>query len=283
MYNTIKEEGAREKDRMQMNILTAINKRYMPYFAAMIRSLADHNPGEHTVYIATKEVTDEDIAEYVAAGKLPDWLKFVPVAFNDEILKGAKTEARWPTEIYYRIFAADFLPETLDRVLYLDSDMIVNGDLSELYEKEFGDDLFVATTNVNNPILRWIIRIKNGAKRGSVYANTGVLLMNLEGLRKEQDIEAVLKYIRRRKLLLALPDQDVISAMYGKRISLAESKIYNMSERAINGYNRRHKDKIDEKWVEENVKIIHYLSRNKPWKEKYRGILKPWYDKYKVQ
>ena len=35
--------------------------------------------------------------------------------------------------------------------------------------------------------------------------------------------------------------------------------------------------------VEENVKIIHYLSANKPWKETYRGILKPWYDRFKVE
>lgn len=47
-----------------MNILTAINKKYLPYFAAMVRSFADNNPGEHTVYIATKEVTEADLEEY---------------------------------------------------------------------------------------------------------------------------------------------------------------------------------------------------------------------------
>lgn len=265
-----------------MNILTAINKRYMPYFAAMVRSFADHNPGEHTVYIVTKEVTELDVQEYVSAGKLPSSVTFVPVAFQDDILKGAPTEARWPTEIYYRIFAAEYLPESLDRVLYLDSDIIVKGDISDLYESEFGNELFIATTNVNSRFLKWFIRVKNGAPKKNVYANTGVLLMNLSLLRKEQDTKEVLAYIARRKRFLTLPDQDVISTLYGDRIGLVESKIYNMSERAINGYNRRHREKIGEKWVEENVKIIHYLSRNKPWKPNYKGILKPWYDRYKI-
>ncbi len=265
-----------------MNILTAINEKYLPYFAAMIRSFSAHNEGEHTVYIATKEVTSEHIERYVAEGKLPAHIRFVPVAFNDAILKHAKTEKRWPTEIYYRIFAADFLPKTVDRILYLDSDMIINGDLSALYTRPFHGNLFVATTNVRSKVLRWIIRAKNGAKRDTVYANTGILLMNIEALRKEQDMQEVLDYIRRRKCLLALPDQDVISTLYGNRIELVENKIYNLSERAIRKHNRENRDKIDESWVKENAKVIHYLSRNKPWKEKYHGILKPWYDEYKV-
>ena len=36
------------------------------------------------------------------------------------------------------------------------------------------------------------------------------------------------------------------------------------------------------KWVEENNVIVHYLGRNKPWKPDYKGILKPFYDKYKI-
>ena len=43
------------------------------------------------------------------------------------------------------------------------------------------------------------------------------------------------------------------------------------------------KDKIDLKWVKKNTKIIHYIGKNKPWKENYKGILKVYYDKYKVR
>ena len=64
-----------------MNILTAINKKYLPYFTAMIRSFADNNPGEHTVYIATKEVTDADIESY--RKYLPERVTFRPVAFKE--------------------------------------------------------------------------------------------------------------------------------------------------------------------------------------------------------
>ena len=277
-YNNRKEKDGSER----MNILVAINKRYMPYFAAMIRSLAANNAGEHTVYIATKEVTDGDIQEYLDQGKLPTNVRFVPVRFNDEILKGAKTLKKWPTEVYYRIFAKDYLPENVDRILYLDCDMIVKGAIDELYNQPFDGKYFVATTNIHNRFFRWFILTKNGAKKGSVYANTGVLLMNLDLLRKEQDTGEVLKYIAKRNWLLTLPDQDVISGLYGNRVKIVDNTVFNLSEREIRWQKRKKKRTIDEKWVEENACILHYLSKNKPWKENYKGILKPWYDRYKI-
>ena len=266
-----------------MNILTAINKKYLPYFAAMIRSFADNNPGEHTIYIATKEVTGEDIEAY--REYFPSGLTFCPVSFCDDILEGAPTERRWPKEIYYRIFAAGFLPETVDRILYLDSDIIVKGDLSGFYNTDFQDNFFVATTNVHSPFLKWFIRVKNGAAKNTVYVNTGVLLMNLKKLREEQDHDEVLLYIARRKFFLMLPDQDVISTLYGHKIKIEDGYVYNLNERKIRGWNRRHgkKGKIGPEWVEKHAKILHYIGRNKPWNETYRGILKPYYDRYRVK
>jgi lipopolysaccharide biosynthesis glycosyltransferase len=143
-------------------------------------------------------------------------------------------------------------------------------------------NLYVATTNIHSKLFRRFILWKNGATKEHVYANTGVLLMNLSLLRKEQSVDEVLAYVRRKRWLLTLPDQDIISTLYGLKIALVDNKIYNLSEREIRWYNRRHAKKIDEDWVERHAKIIHYLSKNKPWKQGYKGILKPWYDKYKI-
>ena len=246
----------------------------------MLRSFAANNEGEHTVFVVTKEVTETDLQPFKRY--LSKRLIIKLVAFDDGFLKGAPTVRRWPKEIYYRIFAAQYLPETMDRILYLDSDIIVNGSLQTLYETPFCGNLFIATTNIHNPLFRRFILWKNGASKRHVYANTGVLLMNLSGLRKEQSVDEVLNYVRRKKRLLTLPDQDIISTLYGLKIALVDNKMYNLSEREIRWYNRRHAKKIDEEWVERNAKIIHYLSKNKPWKDGYKGILKPWYERYKI-
>lgn len=82
-----------------------------------------------------------------------------------------------------------------------------------------------------------------------------------------------------------LPDQDVISTLYGHKIKIEDGYVYNLNERKIRGWNRRHgkKGKIGPEWVEKHAKILHYIGRNKPWNEKYRGILKPYYDRYRVK
>ncbi len=107
----------------------------------------------------------------------------------------------------------------------MDSDIIVKGDISDFYDTDFEDNYFVATTNVHSPFLKWFVRVKNGAKKDTVYVNTGVLLMNIEKLRREQSHEEVLAYINRRKFFLTLPDQDVISTLYGNKIKLADGMV----------------------------------------------------------
>ena len=247
----------------------------------MLRSFAAHNEGEHQVFVVTKEVTESDLLPYRAY--LPERIKITPIAFDETLLQGAPTVKKWPKEIYYRIFAAQYLPKDLNRILYLDSDIIVKGDIRELYETPFDGNLFIATTNIHNKLFRRFILWKNGATKHHVYANTGVLLMNLTALKEEQDVAAVISYIRRKKRLLALPDQDVISTLYGLKISLVDNKVYNLSEREIRWNKRKKQENIDAEWVDKHAKIIHYLSQNKPWKDDYKGILKPWYDAYKIE
>lgn len=75
-----------------------------------------------------------------------------------------------------------------------------------------------------------------------------------------------------------LPDQDILTALYGDRVKLLDTMIYNLSDRTLNLYNADPtNEKRDLAWVRENSVVIHYFGRNKPWKENYRGILDIFY------
>ena len=65
-----------------------------------------------------------------------------------EIHKFPVYEKRYPVEIYFRIFASKYLPQDLERILYLDADTIVINPLKELYETDFGGNYYVAATHV---------------------------------------------------------------------------------------------------------------------------------------
>ncbi len=107
--------------------------------------------------------------------------------------------------------------------------------------------------------------------------------MNLKLLREKQDIDSALEYIEKNKNRLLLPDQDVLSGLYGGKTKTVESIIYNLSERYLKLYNISLKNldkRIDIDWVRKNTVIIHYCGRNKPWKDNYIGELDIFYKEY---
>ena len=79
--------------------------------------------------------------------------------------------------------------------------------LDGLYNTDMGDSFFAAASHVGN-ILTKVNNLRLNTEDNSPYINSGVMLMNIEQLRKEQDYEQVLDYIDRHKAFLLLPDQD---------------------------------------------------------------------------
>lgn len=261
-----------------MNILVAINKTYFKHFIVMINSFFSNNSGNHSVYIVSNDINNEDIEQ--EKDKLPNCNYYV-IKFNDNLVKDAPKIKWWTKEVYYRLFAKEYLPKEVDRILYLDCDLIVKGNIETFYNGDFKDNYYIGSTNIHSALFKKFLQIKNGAKKNSIYINTGVLLINLKLLREEQDLSKIIPYIKRKGWLLCCPDQDIIHALYGDKILLCDGIIYNLSDRAIKYYKKKYKRNITLEWVDENVKIIHYIGKNKPWNEDYKGILKPYYENYK--
>ena len=89
-------------------------------------------------------------------------------------------------------------------------------------------------------------------------------------------------YANKRKNSLILPDQDILTALYGDKVKVVDTLRYNLSDRILVVYNAdlSHK-KIDVSWVRENGVIIHYCGKNKPWKDNYVGTLGVFYQESK--
>lgn len=265
---------------MKKNILTSINKNFIKYFLATIRSLADSNPNcEFTVYILQSAIPQED--KQFITDKFPP--KFTPVFLDvdESYFKGMPCSKRWPHETFYRLMVTKLLPENVDKVLYLDGDIIVHGNIDELYDTDFKGNLFVGCMQVNK-LLNFFNCLRLNAFPNYKFVNAGVLLINVAQLKKELDLDKIAKFIRRNKMRLAMLDQDVLFKFFGNKMLVVDRYKYNLADRHITAYNKRHKNKIDLNWIEKNNVIIHYLGRNKPWKDNYKGILKDYYLKYKI-
>lgn len=165
--------------------------------------------------------------------------------------------------------AHKFLPETLDRILYLDADMLCLNDFSSLYDMELGDQLYAAAShNTDGKFLDYVnkLRLKN-VELESSYFNTGVLLMNLPAIRKVVHQQTILDYIMQNRGRLILPDQDILNGLYANLVKSIPDEIYNYDARYSLIYQLKSRNEWDLEWVINHTVFLHFAGRDKPWKK----------------
>ncbi len=264
-----------------MNILVAVNNTYIKQLNILLNSIQKSNIDEKfDIYVLNGNLTKKQIKEINRGLNLENFCVHDIKIDEEKISDLPVHEARYPLEIYFRIFAVKYLPQNIDRILYLDADTLVINKLNELYDMDFEENYFIATTHVKK-ILHKFNEIRLGIDRNEPYINTGVLLMNLKELRKTKTDEKIKEFLKKNEKKLILPDQDIISVVYGNKIKIVSDLKYNLGDRNLNYYNLNNpKSKIGIKWIRKNTVIIHYFSRNKPWHKGYVGRLGCFYNKF---
>ena len=269
-------------DTEPIAVLVTLDALYLRPLCVMLRSLAARTPErDFRVFVLHSSLTPADL-DAVRRAIEGCRMTLEEIRVSGGGLDGAPTTDRYPREMYYRIFAAQVLPPELDRVLYLDPDVLAINPVEKLYATPMGDALFAACSHVHAS-LRKLNELRLGMKKDAPYINSGVMLLNLSRLRREQHPETVQEWLAEHKSLF-LPDQDVISTLYGDRILLLDALQYNLGEKFYLSCRLRPRSvgegRPDLAWVRQNTVLIHYCGRNKPWKPRYIGELGVFYDEF---
>lgn len=263
-----------------MNLLFTLNENYLPPLYTVLRSIFYSNSKEKfTVYIMHQSISEqklEDLQQFITK----NGHTFCPIDCKNLFTEEIFVNRYYSIEMYYRLLAPFVLPAELDRVLYLDPDIINLRSFSSFYEQDFEGKLFVATTH--DYATKWIQPINNirlGTLASEDYFNTGVILMNLTLIRKIRNQEEIFTAIKVNKNRLVLPDQDIFNHLYWNEIKEADWQIYNLDARFYSQLNRVFPRKFSLEWVEQKVVFIHYCGKHKPWieRESYRHKLGGYY------
>lgn len=168
---------------------------------------------------------------------------------------------------YFRLKIASLLPD-IPKCLYLDCDILVLKDLTELFETDLEECVLAG---VHDPGIGKKDKLQRGLKKESVYVNSGVLLLDLDKIRKE-NLE--MKFISLAKKQYQCHDQDIINIACEGKIKLLELK-YNFSANSIYQESGVFKNtrQLETNFTEEEIQyalknkvILHYLGNYKPWK-----------------
>ncbi len=264
-----------------MDLLFALDRGYIPAFLNCLRSiLLNGGMDGYNVYVLHSDL-DAPSQDAVRAA-LGDAGQCRFICVDPSLFDGLPVTKRYPRQIYYRIAAPMLLPSETERVLYLDADTLVINPLRELYAMDFTDAYYIACTHTRRLTSR-INQIRLGLGEDVPYVNTGVMVLNLAALREHLRMEDVHAYALEHQHTMLLPDQDIITSLYGEHILLADSLRFNLSDRLLAVHNATPaQEKLDLDWVRENTSIVHYCGRNKPWgKNPYHGILDIFYHELK--
>lgn len=175
----------------------------------------------------------------------------------------AKSDYRVPKISYYRLIAANVL--NIEKAIFLDSDLIVEMDLMELYEIDIEDYYIAGVRDMNvisHPNMALYYADNYNLKNFSDYINCGVLLMNLKKMRKDNIVEAFLNELSHKNLWL---DQDIFNRVCSGKIKLIDWR-FNHTVAYTNEEYEWNCKSIEDKSKKE---IVHFCGPDKPWDKPY--------------
>jgi len=274
-----------------MNILISANSAYIKIISVMVYSLCKSNPAEEIdLYLAHRDMSDEDLSIFQNILSLFENKTLHPIYMANDITEKFNASDRFSVETYYRIFALDKLPLSIDRILYLDGDMIINGSLAEVYTTEMSDFCpFVVCEDIDGHIRDAYSLIKNreGIPDNHKCFNAGFMLINLNYMRRHNNIEYIKEAFCREHANYSFHDQDILNHMFYDRVKYVPWEYYNLpaewwyldaveltkgrvryaTYKEINNpsINKSHRFIDITSTVKENAVVIHFFGLLKPW------------------
>ena len=238
----------------EIPIFFSTDDNYIPYLDVAISSLIANASKEYNyrIIVLNTGLKDENVAK-VKSNERPNFvIDFIDISKQIENIKAHfKNVYHFSIVTYYRLFIASLFPE-YDKIIYLDCDLVVLGDIAKLYNTSLGENIFAAAPE---QYVRNTAEFRSYAKEAlgvdpDGYVNAGVLVINLKEFRKSKIEEKFVELITKYDFDLLDPDQAYLNY-------LCQGKIYMLE----NGWNKEPMNLP----LEGEKNIVHYALYKKPW------------------
>ncbi len=176
---------------------------------------------------------------------------------------------------YNRLLIPLLLPNTVSKCLYMDSDMVVDGSLQELFEVDLSGYALGAVVDQSVDDIRHYNRLNYPSSKP--YFNSGLLLLNLNMWRELDLTNRILKYIVDNKSVIRFHDQDALNAVLHDMVLYLPLR-YNVQYSFFLKnpmISRKYWDELH--LAVRNPVVIHFTNKVKPW---HRNCLNPYRYKY---
>ncbi len=198
-----------------IHVVVATDERYVPWAATMMKSCLTHTTGSQVhFHVLHDGSVGRDSSDKIRRMVESDGGDATVEAVDLKLFEGLPTGGRFGITLWTRFFYADLLDA--DRALHLDADTLVMSSIEPLWDTPLGDAPLAAVPNV-------FARDKQahveslGLAPGPTYFNAGVMLMNLDLMRRERMPDELVNEMHRGASQSWLRDQDAFNVVFDGR------------------------------------------------------------------
>lgn len=253
---------------MICNIACGIDDKYAKPLVTMLNSLFNHNKGTtYNIFILSLNISNENkelISSWIHQnGHNIHYIDIEAKTLEKFPLKDDETISK---ATYLRLLISELVPPEIDKILYLDVDIIINKNLTELYDTDIEHFALAAIEDAPN----------NSAIAQDIfpapYFNAGVLLLNLKYLRNIRFTAKALQFVQENHNKITFHDQDVLNALLYEKCLLLPIQ-WNLLDCYFANPPKIQKPRAP--YLQQALKnpaIIHFSGTIKPW---HLGCLHP--------
>lgn len=264
-----------------MNIVLTFDDSYVQHASVLIASVCSNNDGLINFFIISDYISDQNVKhinELVYAYKNSVTFIMLDKHSLEKFPIGEGTANTYVSlATYYRLLIPDLIPLEINKVIYLDCDIVVNGDLSDLWNYDVSKVCLAALEEQPSLCFSGCKRLKYDQQYS--YFNAGVLLLNLENIRKICTFNDFTTYIREHHKDILFHDQDVLNKFFHASKKFIPLK-YNVMDACL--LKKPNVSKLYIHNMEDIFRpiVIHYSGPIKPWHKECKNPYKSLYYHY---
>jgi lipopolysaccharide biosynthesis glycosyltransferase len=253
-------------------IVCAINDCYVLPLAVMLESLKQHLRSDYrpVLYLIHSGISRPNL------GIITSLVETNSIIPSDDQVLSAPRDSHFPREASFPLLLPELLPPDLERVLFLDADLLVMSDLANLWETPMGECVLAAAPDGAVPVCSAARGVKGWQTRGipsdAPYFNGGVLLIHLERWRERQVNQRARQYFETTREPIDFLHQEALNAVLWNDWKPLDSRWNLLASLAGRSYEQANA----EAWRQPG--IVHFAGRMKPWRSPIGG---PFYDPYR--
>ncbi|WP_037287232.1 glycosyltransferase family 8 protein [Saccharibacillus sacchari] len=244
-----------------MNIVFTIDRNYIQHLCVTLKSILRHTKTNLSAYIIGKDLGEPD-RRLIEENFIDDEIRFFFIEINpDRLLRLGIDTNHLPIEVLFRLVAPELLPDSVEKAIFMDCDIVVLDDLAILYETELEGYLLGAVVDIIYEAYR-ILNLDSILD----YFNAGVMLIDIFSWRKQDFTAQALKYASENAAILRYADQDILNGLLRgvwKRLPQQWNVITNLFENPTVFQKTFGEERHAQ--VSGRPSLVHFTGDIKPW------------------